>query len=160
VRSRTSRETWKGNAMNEARFVYATYIAASPEKVWNALVDGEMTRQYWGHFNVSDWKVGSTWKHQRSDGTNKIDLAGKVLESVPPRRLVITWAFPGEVEVPEKVSRVTFDIEPYKGEHVRLTLVHDELEPGSEMERGITSGWPLVLSNLKSFLETGEAMPL
>jgi uncharacterized protein YndB with AHSA1/START domain len=146
--------------MNKSRFVYVTYIAAGPEKVWNALLDGEMTRQYWGHLNVSDWKVGSGWQHQRADGSNKVDLVGKVLESSAPRRLVISWATPGEADKPEKVSRVTFDIESYKREHARLTVTHDELEPGSGMERDISGGWPLVLSNLKSFLETGKAMPL
>jgi uncharacterized protein YndB with AHSA1/START domain len=146
--------------MNKSRFVYVTYIAAAPEKVWHALLEGEATKQYWGHLNVSDWKVGSAWKHQRTDGTNKVDLVGKVLESSAPRRLVISWALPSEAENPEKVSRVTFDIESYKAKHAKLTVTHDELEPGSGMERDISGGWPLVLSNLKSFLETGKAMPL
>jgi uncharacterized protein YndB with AHSA1/START domain len=146
--------------MNKSRFVYVTYIAASPEKVWNALIDGETTRQYWGHLNVSDWKVGSRWEHQRCDSGSKVDIAGTVLESSAPRRLVISWAFPSEIDRPEKVSRVSFEIEPYKTQHVRLTVIHEDLEPASDMERGITSGWPLVLSNLKLFLETDKAMPL
>jgi len=146
--------------MNSSRFVYVAYIAASPEKVWNALIDGETTQQYWGHLNVSEWKVGSRWEHQRCGAANQVDIAGTVLESSAPRRLVISWAFPSELDRPEKVSRVSFEIEPYKGQHARLTVIHEELEPASKMERGITSGWPLVLSNLKSFLETGRAMPL
>lgn len=146
--------------MNRAKFVYVIYIAARPQAVWNALIDGEATRRYWAHLNVSDWKVGSTWEHRRVDGTDQVDLVGTVLESVPPRRLVITWAFPGENADPEKRSRVAFDVELHAGENTRLTLTHDDLEAGSEMERGISSGWPLVLSNLKSLLEGDKTMPL
>lgn len=146
--------------MNKATFVYVTYIAVPPEKVWEALTHSEITKQYWGHENVSDWAVGSQWQHRRSDGSGKIDLTGKVLESSRPNRLVITWAFPQEADRPEKISRVIFDLEPYKQNWTKLTLRHEDLEPGSDMERGITSGWPLVLSNLKSFLETGKATEL
>ena len=141
---------------NKSQFVYVTYISSSAEKVWNALMDPEMTRKYWGHLNVSDWKVGSGWKHEDAS-TGQIRLVGKVVESTPPRRLVITWAFPADAQNPEKNTRVTFDIEP-AGKAVRLKVTHDELEPGSEMERGITRGWPVVLSNLKTLLETNQAM--
>jgi uncharacterized protein YndB with AHSA1/START domain len=143
---------------NKSQFVYVTYISSSAEKVWNALMDPEMTRKYWGHLNVSDWKAGSNWKHEDAS-TGQIRLVGKVVESIPPRRLVITWAFPADAENQEKHTRVTFDIEPV-GKAVRLKVTHDELEPGSEMERGITRGWPVVLSNLKSLLETGQAMEI
>jgi uncharacterized protein YndB with AHSA1/START domain len=141
---------------NKSQFVYVTYISSSVEKVWNALMDPEMTRQYWGHLNVSDWKVGSDWKHEEAS-TGAIRLVGKVVESTPPRRLVITWAFPADAQNQEKHTRVTFEIVS-SGKAVRLTVTHDELEPGSEMERGITRGWPVVLSNLKTLLETGQAM--
>ena len=146
--------------MNKARHVYVTYIAVQPEKVWDALIDGEMTKQYWGHRNASDWKAGSHWEHQRSDGSNTVDIAGTVIETSRPRRLVITWTSPKEAGNPEKLSRVTFDLEPHTGGNTKLTVTHDELESGSEMERGITRGWPIVLSNLKSFLESGKTMPL
>lgn len=141
---------------NKAEFVYVTYIASTPEKVFNALMAPEMTRKYWAHLNVSDWKVGSPWKHEdANDG--QIHLVGKVLESDPPRRLVISWAFPADKDNEEKHTRVTFEIEPGPG-MVRLTVTHDDLEPGSEMQKGITRGWPVVLSNLKTLLETGQAM--
>lgn len=146
--------------MSKATFVYVIYIAAEPKAVWNALIDGEATKRYWDHLNVSDWKVGSKWEHQRADGTNAVDLVGTVVESAPPRRLVITWAFPSQSADPEQRSRVAFDIEPHAGESTRLTLTHDDLEAGSDMERGISTGWPLVLSNLKSLLESGKTMPL
>lgn len=145
--------------MSKPDFVYVTYIASSPKKVWSALLDGEMTKQYWDHFNVSDWKVGSRWEHQRC-GSRKVDIAGTVIECSPPHRLVLTWALPQEIEDATKVSRVTFEIEPYETNMVRLTVVHDELEPDSEMGRGISQGWPMVLSGLKTILETGTALPM
>jgi uncharacterized protein YndB with AHSA1/START domain len=143
---------------NKSQFVYVTYISSSAEKVFNALMDPDMTRKYWGHLNVSDWKVGSDWKHEDAS-TGQIRLVGKVLESTPPRRLVISWAFPADAQSQEKHTRVTFDIEP-AGNAVRLKVTHDELEPGSEMEKGITRGWPVVLSNLKTLLETNQAMEI
>ena len=80
---------------NKAEFVYVTYIHSTLEKVFNALTVPEMTRKYWAHLNVSDWKVGSPWKHgDVNDG--HAHIVGKVLESDPPKRLVISWAFPAD----------------------------------------------------------------
>jgi uncharacterized protein YndB with AHSA1/START domain len=143
--------------VDKPQFVYVTYIATTPEKLWTALIDSKLTRQYWQHDNVSDWKPGSKWEHQRSD-EKKLDLVGKVVEIQPPRRLVLTWAFPADENRPERHSRVTFEIEPHR-DVVRLTVVHDQLEAGSDMEKGITAGWPKVLSSLKTLLERGEALP-
>ena len=70
--------------MPDARFVYEIYIAASVETVWKALLDGEFTRQYWQHDNVSDWKPGSPWEHRRSGGDRRVDILGEVLEAAPP----------------------------------------------------------------------------
>ena len=145
-------------ATGKSKFVYVTYIRARPEAVFNALIDGEFTRQYWEHDNVSDWKPGSGWQHRRSDGSQAVDLVGEVIESVPPRRLVITWASPADVANSAKRSRVTFEVETVD-EMTCLTVTHDELEPGSDMEKGITWGWPRVLSSLKSLLETGRPLP-
>ncbi len=81
--------------MNKAQFVYVTYVATTPQKLWNALTDAEMTKQYWvRHRNASDWKVGSAWEHQDYDDPSVIDIVGKVIEYDPPRRLVLSWAFP------------------------------------------------------------------
>jgi uncharacterized protein YndB with AHSA1/START domain len=143
--------------MPKSTFVYAIYIAARPETVWRALLDGEFTRQYWGHENVSDWKPGSPWEHRRDDDARTVVLVGEVLEAQPPRRLVITWAEPRDHRETNRHSRVTFDIEPV-ADMVRLTVTHDELEEGSEMQRKISQGWPRVLSSLKSLLETGRAL--
>ena len=143
--------------MNKAKFVYVTYIRTTPEKIFQALTEREITRQYWGLENVSDWKPGSPWSHQGTDGAKSVRILGEVLESVPRRRLVISWAFPADAANKAKHSRVAFDIEPV-ADMVRLTVTHDELEPGSEMDKGIREGWPRVLSSLKSFLETGKPL--
>jgi uncharacterized protein YndB with AHSA1/START domain len=143
--------------MARSTFVYVIYIATQPGRVWTALLDGEFTRQYWGHENVSDWKPGSTWEHRRGDAARSVAILGEVLEAQAPRRLVITWADPQDRMRKERHSRVTFDIEPI-ADMVRLTVTHDELEPGSEMQRKITQGWPRVLSSLKSLLETGRPL--
>jgi uncharacterized protein YndB with AHSA1/START domain len=153
--------------MTKPSFVYVTYIATTPEKVWRALVDTEVTRQYWAdpigncpaHVNVSDWKPGSRWEHQCVDDSRTIDIVGKVVESAPPRRLVLTWARPSEAEDNSKHSRVTFDIEPHGDGLVRLTVTHEDLERDPQMLTGISGGWPKVLSNLKTLLETGHALP-
>ncbi len=144
--------------MDKPKFVYVTYIATTPEKLWNALLDPKMTTKYWQHENVSDWQPGSKWEHRRSDNEGTLKLVGKVIESSPPRRLVLTWAFPVDEAREEKHSRVTFEIEPI-GDVVRLTVTHDRLEPGSEMLQGITKGWPKVLSSVKSLLEVGRPLP-
>jgi uncharacterized protein YndB with AHSA1/START domain len=133
-------------------FVYVTYIASTRERVREALADADLTAQYWGHSNVSDWQVGSTWEHQRLDGSHAVDVAGTVLESSPPDRLVLTFGPPGEA-----MTRVTFDVEPY-GAIVRLTVTHDDLTSDKDSELA-AHGWPAVLSNLKSLLETGAVLP-
>lgn len=144
--------------MAKAKFVYVTYVRATAGQVWKALLDAEFTRQYWDCENVSDWKPGSTWEHRRADATRSVLLVGEVVESAPPRRLVWTWAEPAEAANKAKHSRVSFDIEPIE-DMVRLTVTHDELEPGSAMLDGITEGWPRVLASLKSLLETGRPLP-
>jgi uncharacterized protein YndB with AHSA1/START domain len=144
--------------MEKPDFVYVVYIATTPERLWNALIDAKMTAQYWQHENVSDWKPGSRWEHRESDKERKLKLVGKVIESSPPRRLVITWADPSDENREERHSRVTFEIEPV-GDVVRLTVTHDKLEGGSGMFKGISEGWPKVLSSLKSLIETGKPLP-
>lgn len=142
--------------MPKSRFVYEIYVASSAEIVWKALLDGEFTRQYWEHENVSDWKPGSTWEHRRADGGG-VRILGEVLEASPPNRLVITWADPLDRLQKARHSRVTFEIQPV-ADMVRLTITHEDLEPGSDMERKIKQGWPRVLSSLKSLLETGRPL--
>ena len=138
-------------------YVYVTYIASTPEKVFEAITKPDLARRYWGHENVSDWKPGSKWEHVRANDERTVELVGKVVETSPPTRLVITWANASQAADPDAYSRVTFDIEPYD-DMVRLTVRHDELQAGSGMANGIQKGWPIVLSSLKSFLETGRGL--
>jgi uncharacterized protein YndB with AHSA1/START domain len=145
--------------MEKPRFVYVTYISATPREVWKALIEPKTTAKYWQHENVSDWKPGSRWVHRRSGGQKHVDLVGRVLESAPHRRLVLSWALPADEARQDKHSRVTFEVKPFR-RVVRLTVIHDHLEPGSEMLDGITDGWPKVLSSLKSLLETGRPLPV
>ena len=151
--------------MKKPDFVYVTYIATKPEQVWRALVDTDVTRQYWAdpgegcaRVNVSDWAPGSRWEHQRVDEARTADIVGKVVESDPPRRLVITWARPSDAGDETKHSRVAFDIEPYGNGLVRLTVTHDDLAGDPQMLASVSGGWPKVLSNLKTLLETGKAL--
>ena len=141
--------------MSKSTFVYVTYIRSTPDKVFRALTDKEMTRQYWAHDNVSDWKPGSSWEH-RASSNGRVDIVGEVIEVKAPTRLVISWASP---ENRSQLSRVTFDLEAL-ADMVKLTVTHDDLEAGSGMDKGIRSGWPIVLSSLKSFLESGKGLDL
>lgn len=153
--------------MTKPSYVYVTYIETTADRVWRAIVDPAVTRTYWmgpnanvpAHVNVSDWKPGSRWEHQRADESKAVDIAGTVIESTPPKRLVISWARPAEVADASKHSRVTFEIESIGDALVRLTVTHDGLEKDEKMLNGISSGWPMVLSNLKTMLETGRALP-
>ena len=143
--------------MSNEKFVYVTYIATTPERVWKALLEGELTRQYWGHENVSDsdWKKGSKWRHVADDAKRSVKLVGEVLENVPQKRLVLTWADPSDAADKARHSRAAIDIETV-GEMVRQTVTHDQLD--ADMQRKIANGWPRGLSSLKSFLETGRPL--
>jgi uncharacterized protein YndB with AHSA1/START domain/DNA-binding transcriptional ArsR family regulator len=159
------------NTVDQPSFVYSTYIRTTPEQLWQALTEPTFTQRYWGVTFDTDWKPGSTmtW-HQR--GTTSDDPEQVVVESDPPRRLSYTWhtmtdELADTLEMAEdarerlaaeKRSTVTFDIEPL-GEVVKLTVVHDGFEPGSLMASMVSQGWPSVLSNLKTLLETGEPLP-
>ena len=140
----------------KTEFVYVTYITSTPQKVWDAITTPEFTRQYWGKNMISDWKPGSKWDMASIDGANAVNITGEVLESRPHSRLVVSWVSPENVGNRNEYSRVTFELEAI-GDVVRLNVVHDQLNAGSEMAKGISGGWPLVLSGLKSFLETGRA---
>src|SRR6201995_5792765 len=137
-------------------YVYVTYIETSPERVWQALTDADLTAQFWGHSNVSDWQPGSAWEHVRVDGSGIADVAGTIIESVPPRRLGLTLDAPGEPPAGGS-SQVTFDIERYH-KIIRLTVRHENLADQGALD-AISAGWPAVFANLKSLLETGHVLP-
>jgi uncharacterized protein YndB with AHSA1/START domain len=137
--------------MDKPRYVYVTYILTTPEAVWQALTDAKISASYWERENVSDWKVGSPWAHQLPGKSP--DVVGEVLESDPPRRLVTSWASPADPGNPDKTSRVAIDIEAL-GDKVRLTVTHTDLD--AQSLKDVSGGWPAVLSNLKTLLETGH----
>jgi len=150
----------EGPMSDRPTYRYVIYIESTPERVWEALTDADLTASYWGHSNVSDWRPGSRWAHRRIDGSGVDDVVGTVVEAVPPTRLVTTWGDPPEqpaVEGAASASRVTFELEPYEG-IVRLTVLHEDLPDGAALEE-VGLGWPAVLSNLKSLLETGHVLP-
>jgi uncharacterized protein YndB with AHSA1/START domain/DNA-binding transcriptional ArsR family regulator len=138
-------------------YVYVTYIRASADQVWRALTDADLTARYWGHANVSDWQPGSPWEHRRADGSGALDAVGRVITAESPTRLVITFEDAPDGGTPREPSVVTFLVEPHQ-DIVRLTVTHENL-PNLEMLNGISRGWPAVLANLKSLLETGETLP-
>ncbi|MFC0601237.1 SRPBCC family protein [Streptomyces palmae] len=140
---------------------YVTYIRATPEQVWRALTDADLTARFWGHANVSDWQPGSTWEHRRVDGSGAVDGVGRVLAADPPTRLTFTFEVDRGADLDTASARepsvVTFLTEPHQ-DIVRLTVTHEKL-PTQGMFESVSQGWPAVLANLKSLLETGEALP-
>src|SRR5207237_9674516 len=115
--------------MDKTKFVYVTYIRTTPEKVFEALTKGELTRQYWMHDNVSDWKVGSAWKHV-DKASAQVRIVGEVLESAPPRRLVISWASPAAPATRKNPGAAAFH--PGRGEAVGALTV-----PPAHRRRGV-----------------------
>lgn len=139
-------------------YVYTTYIHATAEQVWHALTDPDITARFWGHSQVSDWRVGSRVEHVRADGSGIADAAGTVTEVDRPRRLSFGFGEPSEADDPTaEQSIVTFEIEPYR-DIVKLTLTHARFRSPADRE-AIGQGWPTVLANLKTLLETGDVLP-
>jgi uncharacterized protein YndB with AHSA1/START domain len=145
------------NASDIPTYVYVTYIRASAQQVWRALTDADLTARYWGHANVSDWQPGSSWEHRRADGSGHVDVVGRVLKAEPPHRLVITFDDAPDADDSREPSVVTFLVEAHE-DIVRLTVTHENL-PNQAMLDGISAGWPAVLANLKTLLETGDVLP-
>lgn len=161
--------------MDKPSFVYTTYIRSTPERLWRALTDPAFTERYWGIALDSDWHPGSSIT-VRQWGLTIADPDQVVLESEPYRRLAYTWhTFTPEwqqqaaerigfsEEFLERVaaeprSKVTFEIDDL-GEFIKLTVIHDGFEPGSDVLETISQGWPHILSNLKTLLETGATLP-
>lgn len=140
--------------MARSTFVYVTYIRTTPERLWSALTDGDFMKRYWfGTHCESHWTAGSPWKMVYPDGT--ITDSGEIVEADPPRRLVIRWQnqFRPEFKA-EGDSLCTMELEP-SGTAVKLSITHSiEREP-SKLIVAVSGGWPKIISNLKSLLETG-----
>ncbi|MGW2250787.1 SRPBCC family protein [Kitasatospora sp. NPDC001660] len=134
----------------------ALYLRARPERVWHALTNADESGLYWGHRNVSTWLPGAPWEHQRADDSGIADVIGNVETADRPHRLVTTWASP-DAPSPAGPSRVTFAIEGWR-DLTRLTVTHEHLADEDEVAQA-AKGWEAVLSNLKTYLETGHPLP-
>ena len=165
------RTALENSPVDKPSFVYTTYIRTTPERLWQALTEPAFTERYWSIRFDSDWKLGSNmaWTMR---GMTIADAEQVVLESDPYRRLSYAWHtftpewlesmnFTDDVRerlAVEPRSKVTFEIEPL-GEQVKLTVIHDDLEPGGVTASMISGGWPRVLANVKTLLETGDTLP-
>jgi uncharacterized protein YndB with AHSA1/START domain len=143
--------------MAESRFVYVTYIRTTPEKLWQALIDPEFTRQYWvGTWQESEWSAGVAWRIMIPDG--RVADSGKILEIEPHKRLVLSWRNEFQPELREEgYSRATYELQQM-GDTVKLTVIHELDKPNSKFIDGVSNGWPHILASLKSLLETGESL--
>jgi uncharacterized protein YndB with AHSA1/START domain len=140
--------------MAKSTFVYVTYIATTPERLWSALTDADFMKQYWfGCHCESDWTAGSTWKLVRPDD-RALD-GGEIIEADPPHRLVIRWRHLDKPAlVAEGDSICAMEIER-SGSAVKLSITHSIDRDPSQFIAAVSGGWPKVISNLKSVLETG-----
>jgi uncharacterized protein YndB with AHSA1/START domain len=141
--------------MARTTFVYVSYIRTTPEKLWSALTDVEFMKQYWfGMQCQSQWTAGSPWK-MVSD-TGQVFDDGEIVEADPPRRLVIRWQHQNKPELKaEGPSLCTMELEP-NGTAVKLTITHSIERDPSKFIEAVSGGWPKIVSNLKSLLESGS----
>jgi len=142
--------------MAKSTFVYVTYIRTTPQKLWSALTaDTEFMKQYWfGAHCESHWMPGSSWKLVRPDG--QVLDSGEIVEAQPPRRLVIRWQHQNKPELKaEGPSLCTIELEPTGGA-VKLSITHSIERETSKFIETVSNGWPKVISNLKSMLESGS----
>jgi uncharacterized protein YndB with AHSA1/START domain len=138
-------------------FVYVTFIRTTPERLWSALTSPDFTRQYWfGMHHETDWKAGSSWQLVFPDG--RIADTGEIVEVDPPKRLVLRWRNEFRPELKsEGYARCTVELEPI-ADAVKLTITHVMDRPKSKFIEAVSGGWPRILSNLKSLLETGQVV--
>ena len=139
-----------------SKFVYVTFIRTTPQKLWDAITKPEFTRDYWHGTSLdSDWKVGSHWKMMNPE--RGMTDSGEVLEADPPRRLVLTWRHEFRPELKaEGFARATLELEPMD-DTVKLTVTHESEVKDAKLIHAVSGGWPIILSSLKSLLETGRS---
>ena len=144
--------------MPKPEFVYVTYIKTTPEKLWDALTSSEFSKRYWFDTELrSDWKVGSSFALVMNGTTTDV---GEILEANRPRRLSYTFRHVLDDDLrAEPATKAVFTLEPH-GDLVKLTLTHEGFADGSKLLDGISKGWPAILSNLKSLLESGRALAI
>ena len=140
-----------------SQYVYVTYIRTTPQKLWDALTSPEFQKKYWFDMHQeSSWKAGSPWKMVFSDG--RVADAGEILESDPPRRLVIKWRNEFRPELTaEGWSRCVYDLEEDAGV-VKLTITHSIEKEKAKLIEAVSGGWPRIMASLKSYLETGSPL--
>jgi uncharacterized protein YndB with AHSA1/START domain len=141
-----------------SQFVYVTYIRTTPERLWTALTSTEFTQQYWrGARAEAEWKKGGAWKLVFPDG--RVADSGEIVEFEPEKRLAIRWRNEWSAEFKaEGWSLCTMQIEPAEGGSVKLTVTHGMEREGTKFIGAVSGGWPQILSNLKSLLETGAVV--
>jgi uncharacterized protein YndB with AHSA1/START domain len=139
----------------KSTFVYVIFIRTTSDELWAALTTSEFMRKYWFGMNFeTDWKVGSPWKLVFPDG--RIADTGEILEIERPRRIVLKWRNEFRPELTaEGFARCSIELEP-QAEAVKLTINHTIERADSKFIEAVSGGWPRILSNLKSLLETGE----
>lgn len=144
--------------MSKSKFLYVIYIRTTADELWDALTKTELVKQYW--FNMrqeTDWREGSSWAMKDSKG--EVWDSGNILESQKPHKLVISWRHEHHDDArAEGNSRMTYLIET-AGTLVKLTVSHESDVENSALIARVSGGWPMILSSLKSFLETGEPLP-
>lgn len=145
--------------MSEGTYIYVTYIATTPQKLWRAITEGEFTQKYFfGRRIQSDFAEGSPVEFYRPNG--ELDVFGVVTELIPERLLSYTWNVPGDAN---HQTQVSFEVQALDEGTVKLTLKHEDLRPedwvpDNQGFYGYNNGWPAILSNLKTFLETGNTL--
>ena len=141
----------------KSSFVYVTYIRTTQQELWAALTTPEFMKKYWfGTKFETDWKVGSPWKMIYPDG--RVTDAGEIAEFDRPRRIVLTWKHERRPELAaEGYARCSIELEP-QDDAVKLTISHTIERADSKLIEAVSAGWPLILSNLKSLLETGRVL--
>jgi uncharacterized protein YndB with AHSA1/START domain len=143
--------------MSKPEFVYVIYIEAPMARVWQALTTGDETNRFWARYVQSDWKAGSRVEFLRPD-KSKLSHDGEILEIDAPRRLVMTFDVRPEGAT-EPPSKVTYELMDEDGA-TKLTVTHQDFPPNSEVLKGVSEGWPQILSSLKSYLERGAPLAL
>ena len=144
--------------MSAPQHVFEVYIKASPERIWQAITDPAMTQVYYfGSLIESDFTVGSALNYKQPDGS--LDIEGKVLEADPPRKLVHSFSTRWEAN-DDPPTTVTWEITPMGGETCRLAVTHGGFASENATYESVKGGWPMILSGLKTLVETGEPLKI
>ncbi len=142
----------------KSKFVYVTYIQTTPQKLWDALTKPEFQEHYWFRtIQESTFTKGASWKMVGMDSKTTFD-SGEILESDPPKKLVIKWRNEWKPELTaEGYGRCTYEIEEAIAS-VKLTITHENDVENSKYIQAVSGGWPQIVSSLKTYLESGKAM--